>query len=115
MHGYMCIYNKYVYVYVNVCSHLSIYIYIVIHICLCLWLKRIYVCICVYLYLCLSLYLYIYIDSDSSSPCFRMQEFGDQQTSSCRFSEISSLPVICGLPIWLADANIGGQQPGAVD
>ena len=113
MHGYMCIYNKYVYVYVNICSHLSIYIYIVIHICLCLWLKRIYVCICVYLYLCLS--LYIYIDSDSSSPCFRMQEFGDQQTSSCRFSEISSLPVICGLPIWLADANIGGQQPGAVD
>ena len=65
--------------------------------------------------LSLSLYIYIYIDSDSSSPCFRMQEFGDQQTSSCRFSEISSLPVICGLPIWLADANIGGQQPGAVD
>ena len=74
-----------------------------------------YICVHMRISISLSLSLYIYIDSDSSSPCFRMQEFGDQQTSSCRFSEISSLPVICGLPIWLADANIGGQQPGAVD
>ena len=113
MHGYMCIYNKYVYVYVNVCSHLSIYIYS--HTYLFVFMVKTYICVHMRISISLSLSLYIYIDSDSSSPCFRMQEFGDQQTSSCRFSEISSLPVICGLPIWLADANIGGQQPGAVD
>ena len=113
MHGYMCIYNKYVYVYVNVCSHLSIYIYS--HTYLFVFMVKTYICVHMRISISLSLSIYIYIDSDSSSPCFRMQEFGDQQTSSCRFSEISSLPVICGLPIWLADANIGGQQPGAVD